>query len=185
MRITIEPPLYDRYWWPIWEKMSELDVPGMIHVSATCNENFHTTGSHYLGADTTAFMQALTSGFLNDFPNLRLIIPHGGGAVPFHWGRFKGMAEDQGWDFAGVLRNLYFDTCVYHQPGIDLLLDVVPTDNILFASEMVGAVRSVNPDTGHHYDDTRRYIDAARIDEAARRKIFEENARKVFPRLRA
>ena len=179
------PPLFDRYWWPIWEKMSELDVPGMIHVSAACNENFHTTGSHYLGADTTAFMQALTSGFLNDFPNLRLIIPHGGGAVPFHWGRFKGMAEDQGWDFAGVLRNLYFDTCVYHQPGIDLLLDVVPTDNILFASEMVGAVRSVNPDTGHHYDDTRRYIDAASIDEAARRKIFEENARKVFPRLRA
>ena len=73
--------------------MCELDVPAMIHVSAACNPHFHTTGSHYLGADTTAFMQALTSGFLRDFPGLRWVIPHGGGAVPYHWGRFKGMAE--------------------------------------------------------------------------------------------
>jgi len=62
------PPLWDRYWWPLWETMQELDVPGMIHVSTSCNEHFFTTGSHYLGADTTAFVQALTSGFMNDFP---------------------------------------------------------------------------------------------------------------------
>ena len=37
--------------------------------------------------------------------------------------------------------NIFFDTCVYHQPGIDLLSKVVPVDNILFASEMVGAVQ--------------------------------------------
>jgi 4-oxalmesaconate hydratase len=178
------PPLHDRHWWPLWEKMCELDVPGMIHVSASCNENFFTTGSHYLGADTTAFMQALTSGFLKNFPTLRFIIPHGGGAVPYHWGRFKGMAEDQGWDFDGLLRNVYFDTCVYHQPGIDLLLEVVPVENILFASEMVGAVRGVNPDTGHPYDDTRRYIDGAKLDDAERQMIFENNSRKVFPRLK-
>ena len=145
------PPLWDRYWWPLWEKMCELDVPGMIHVSAACNYNFFTTGSHYLGADTTAFMQALSSGFMADFPNLRWIIPHGGGAVPYHWGRFKGMAQDKGWDFDGLLDHIWFDTCVYHQPGIDLLVDVVPTKNILFASEMVGAVRGVDPDTGEYW----------------------------------
>ncbi len=42
-----------------------------------------------------------------------------------------------------VLRNVYFDTCVYHQPGVDLLLEVIPADHILFASEMVGAVHRV------------------------------------------
>ena len=36
-----------------------------------------------------------------------------------------------------------FDTCVYHQPGIDLLLEVIPADHILFASEMVGAMHRV------------------------------------------
>ena len=178
------PPLWDRYWWPLWEAMCELDVPAMIHVSATCNENFHTTGSHYLGADTTAFMQALSSGFWADFDGLRLVIPHGGGAVPYHWGRFRGMAQDSGWDFDGLLEHVWFDTCVYHQRGVDLLVDVVPADNILFASEMVGAVRGIDPSTGHHYDDTRRYVDNADLDDAARTQIFEGNVRRVYPRLR-
>ena len=179
------PPLWERYWWPLWETLCELDVPAMIHVSAACNDNFHTTGSHYLGADTTAFMQALTSGFLADFPGLRWVIPHGGGAVPYHWGRFKGMAQDNDWDFDGLLDHIYFDTCVYHQRGIDLLLDVVGADNVLFASEMVGAVRGIDPDTGQHYDDTKRYIDAASLDDADKAKIFEQNARLVYPRLAA
>jgi 4-oxalmesaconate hydratase len=179
------PPLFDSYWHPLFEAMCELDVPAMIHVSAACNPHFHSTGSHYLGADTTAFMQALTSGLFRDFPNMRWIIPHGGGAVPYHWGRFRGMAQDNGWDFEGLLEHIYFDTCVYHQRGIDLLLDVVGADNVLFASEMVGAVRGIDPESGHHYDDTKRYIDAASLTEADRAKIFEDNTRLVYPRLAA
>lgn len=177
------PPLWDEYWFPLWEVMSELDVPGMIHVSASCNDHFFSTGSHYLGADTTAWMQALTSGFMADFPNLRFVIPHGGGAVPYHWGRFKGMAQDKGWDFDALLDHIYFDTCVYHQPGIDLLLDVVPTKNILFASEMVGAVRGINEETGNYWDDTKIYIDNSSLDDAAKQMIFEDNIYAVYPRL--
>jgi 4-oxalmesaconate hydratase len=179
------PPLGDRSFWPLYEAMCELDVPAMIHVSDTCNPNFHTTGSHYLGADTTAFMQVLTSGMFKNFPQLRFIIPHGGGAVPYHWGRFRGIAQDKRWQTLDeLMANVWFDTCVYHQPGIDLLVDVVPVDNILFASEMVGAVRGVDPQTGHFYDDTRRYIDRADLSDADREKIFEGNVRRVFPRLR-
>jgi 4-oxalmesaconate hydratase len=177
------PPLWDRYWWPLWEKMCELDVPAMIHVSASCNENMYTTGSHYLGADTTAFMQALSSGFMSDFPGLRWVIPHGGGAVPYHWGRFKGMAQDNKWDFEGLGDHIFYDTCVYHQRGIDLLVDVVPTENILFGSEMVGAVRGVDPDTGNYYDDTKIYIDRSSLDERAKQLVFEDNIRRVYPRL--
>jgi 4-oxalmesaconate hydratase len=177
------PPLWDRYWWPLWETMCELDVPAMIHVSASCNENFYTTGSHYLGADTTAFMQALSSGFMADFPNLRFVIPHGGGAVPYHWGRFQGMARDKGWDFDGLLDHIFFDTCVYHQRGIDLLVDVVPVDNVLFASEMVGAVQGKNPETGHYYDDTKIYVDHAALSEPERQQIYDHNIRRVYPRL--
>ena len=83
------------------------------------------------------------------------------------------------------LGNIYFDTCVYHQRGIDLLLDVIPTKNILFASEMIGAVRGIDPRTDHHYDDTKRYIDAnTALDAAAKAAIFEGNARRVFSRLK-
>jgi 4-oxalmesaconate hydratase len=181
------PPLFDRSWYPLYEALAELDVPAMIHVSATCNPHFHTTGSHYLGADTTAFMQLLTSDLLADFPTLRFIIPHGGGAVPYHWGRFRGMAQDMGKPPLEelLLDNVFFDTCVYHQAGIDCLLRVIPIGNVLFASEMIGAVRGIDPETGHHFDDTRRYIDAATVSDADREKIYETNVRRVFPRLAA
>ena len=58
----------DRYWYPLYEALCELDVPAMIHVSAACNANLHTTTSHYLGADTTAFTQLLTSDLFARLP---------------------------------------------------------------------------------------------------------------------
>jgi 4-oxalmesaconate hydratase len=161
-------------------------VPAMVHVTATCNPAFHTTGSHYLNADTTAFMQFLTSDLFKDFPTLKFVIPHGGGAVPFHWGRYRGMAQDMKRPPLKelLLNNVYFDTCVYHQPGIDLLAKVIPADNILFASEMVGAVKGIDPETGHYFDDTKRYVDGVSwLSAEDKRKIFEGNALKVYPRL--
>jgi 4-oxalmesaconate hydratase len=179
------PPLTDRHWYPLYEKMVELDVPAMVHVSASCNPNFHATGAHYINADTTAFMQFLTADLFRDFPTLRFIIPHGGGAVPFHWGRYRGLAQDMKRPplEEGLLGNVFFDTCVYHLPGIELLFKVVPIGNILFGSEMVGAVRGVDPRTGHYYDDTKRYIDALSLSAGDRSKVFEGNARRVYPRL--
>jgi 4-oxalmesaconate hydratase len=179
------PPLTDKHWYPFYEKMVELDIPAMIHVSATCNPNFHTTGSHYINADTTAFMQFITADLFKDFPTIRFIIPHGGGAVPYHWGRYRGLAQDlKRPPLDEMMRNnVFFDTCVYHQPGIDLLFKVVPVDNILFGSEMVGAVRGIDPTTGHYYDDTKRYVDKVPLSESDKKKVYVENTRKVYPRI--
>jgi len=180
-------PLTDRSWYPLYEALVELDVPAMVHVSAVTNQNFHATGSHYLNADTTAFMQLLQADLFTDFPGLRLVIPHGGGAVPYHWGRFRGLADMLGRPALedSLMRNVFFDTCVYHQPGINLLFDVISADNILFGSEMVGAVRGVDPQTGCYFDDTRRYVDALDLDPGDHAKVFELNARRVYPRLDA
>src|SRR3981189_2745418 len=114
--------------------MTELDVPAMIHVSASCNPNFHALGAHYLNADTTAFMQLLQGALFSAFPALRLVID---------------------------------------------------ADNILLASEMFGAVRGVDPETGHHWDDTKRYLDNLGLSEEDRAKVMEHNARRVYPRLDA
>jgi len=179
------PPLSDRYWYPIYEKMVEHDIPAMVHVSTSCNACFHTTGAHYLNADTTAFMQCLTSDLFKDFPTLRFVIPHGGGAVPYHWGRFRGLAQEMKKPDLQehLLHNIFFDTCVYHQPGINLLTEVMPVENVLFASEMIGAVRGIDPLTGFAFDDTKRYIEAATLSADDRYKIYEGNARRVYPRL--
>jgi len=181
------PPLTDSYWFPLYEKMTELDVPAMIHVSTSCNPAAHTLGAHYLNADTTVFMQLLSGDLFGRFPSLRFVIPHGGGAVPYHWGRFKGIATREKFPpiEGNVMTNVSFDTCVYHQPGIDLLTSVISPESILFASEMLGAVRGNNPDGDFPWDDTRRYIEAARLSDGDRARIFELNARRVYPRLDA
>ena len=179
------PPLTDRFWYPVYEAMCELDIPAMVHVSSSCNPAFHATGAHYINADTTAFMQLIQGDLFADFPSLRLVIPHGGGAVPYHWGRYRGLADmlkKPSLD-THVMRNVFFDTCVYHQPGIDLLVDVIDPANILFGSEMVGAVRGIDPTTGQFFDDTKRYIEAANLTPEQRHGIYEANARRVYPRL--
>lgn len=180
------PKLDDEYWYPLYEVMCDLEVPAMIHVSGCCNERFHATSSHYLGADTTAFCQLMMSKTLfQKFPKLKFVIPHGGGAVPYHWGRFRGLCDMLSLpNLNDIIKNhIYFDTCVYHQEGIDLLLDLVPIENILFASEMIGAVRGIDPLTGFYFDDTKRYIDKAKISDEKKKMIFENNIKEVYPKI--
>jgi 4-oxalmesaconate hydratase len=133
-------------------------------------------------------MKLSEGDLFKDFPTLRFVIPHGGGAAPYHWGRYRGLAQalQKPELREHLLKNVFFDTCVYHQPGIDLLTTVIPIDNILFASEMIGAVRGIDPETGHHFDDTKRYIEATQnLSSEDRYKVYEGNARRVYPRLDA
>lgn len=178
------PPLTDESWFPLYDAMVELDVPAMIHVSASCNPSAHTLGAHYLNADTSVFMQFVEGDLFGRYPSLRFVIPHGGGAVPYHWGRYQGLAARLGRPPVDeLLANVFFDSCVYHQAGIDLLGRVIPPENVLFASEMLGAVRGTNPETGSGWDDTKLYVDALDLPLEAKRQVFELNARRVYPRM--
>jgi 4-oxalmesaconate hydratase len=166
--------------------MVELGVPAMVHVAMSRNAAVQGTCAHYLNGDTSVFMQLCTSTLFRDFPELKVIIPHGGGAVPYHWGRYRGVMQDQGRPplEEAILPNVYFDTCVYHRRGLELLVDVIPTTNVLFASEMIGAVRGVDPQTGHHFDDTKYLLDGiGSLGDDDREAIFAGNAQRVFPRL--
>ena len=180
------PPLTDPVYYPLYEKLVELDVPAMVHVAMSRNPALQGTCAHYLNGDTAVFMQLCMSDLFTDFPALKLILPHGGGAVPYHWGRYRGVMQDQGRPplEEAVLRNVYFDTCVYHQRGMQLLVDVIPAENILFASEMIGAVRSVDPETGHRFDDTKHLLDSLdMLSDTDRGAIYGGNALRVFGRL--
>jgi 4-oxalmesaconate hydratase len=178
-------PMTDKSWYPVYEALVELDVPAMIHVAASCNVCHHGTGAHYLNADTSVFMQLLQGDVFKDFPSLRLVIPHGGGAVPYHWGRYRGMSlEIAKRPLEELLDNIFFDTCVYHQPGVELLTKVIPINNVLFGSEMIGAVRGRDPFNNYYFDDTKRYVDGCEALSAEdRHAIFEGNVRRVYPRL--
>ncbi len=161
-------------------------MPGMLHVSGSCNPNFHHTGAHYIAGDTTVFMQLILGDLFADFLASSLSSARRRrSTVPL--GPISGARAGHGQAALDehLLNNVFFDTCVYHQAGIDCMTKVIPQKNILFASEMVGAVRGVDPTTGFNYDDTKRYIDATpNLDSEAKKAVFEDNTRHVFPRLK-
>jgi len=182
-----DPPLGDEWWYPLYEKLVELDATAMVHASATCNPAFHTTGSHYLNVDATAFMQLLESRVFKDFPTLRIVISHGGGNVPYQAARYRALCLMNKWErFEEFITRLYFDTTVYNQDAMQLLVKVAGVDNVMFASEMLGGVTTMDPLTGRMFDDNKPCLDALDwLTEDDRRKIFEGNVRKAYPRLDA
>ena len=182
-----DPPLGDPWWYPLYEKLVELDATAMMHASATCNPSFHTTGSHYLNTDATAFMQLMESRVFKDFPTLKIVISHGGGNVPYQAARYRALCLINKWEpFDEFIRRLYFDTTVYNEAAMRMLVDVVGVDHVMFASEMLGGVNAINPQTGRMFDDNKPYLDAIEwLSGDEKRKIFEDNVRKAYPRLTA
>ena len=110
------PSLGSEWWYPLWEKMTELDVPGMIHASSTLNPGLHVNGSHYVNWDTAAVVELCNSRVFDDFPKLKLIIPHGGGAIPFQWRRHSALHElARKRPFEEMVKHLWFDMAIYDQ----------------------------------------------------------------------
>jgi 4-oxalmesaconate hydratase len=180
-----DPPLGDEWWYPLYETLQALDVPAMIHASATCNPAFHTVGSHYLNVDSTAFLQLLDSHVFQDFPRLRFILAHGGGNVPYQAARYRALCIIHDWEpFDDFITRFYWDTTLYTQEAMELLIRVVGVDRIIYASEMLGGVNATDPATGRSFEENKRFVDdIAWLSEADRRKIFEENVRQAYPRL--
>jgi 4-oxalmesaconate hydratase len=180
-----DPPLGDDWWYPLYEKLESLDAAAMIHASATCNPAFHTTGSHYLNVDGTAFMQLMESRIFHDFPRLRIILAHGGGNVPYQAARYRALCLMNKWEpFDEFIRRLYFDTTVCSREAMEMLLAVVGVDNVIFASEMLGGVTTIDPSTGRFFDDNKPCLDAIGwLTQEDRDKIFEHNVKKAYPRL--
>ena len=84
----IEPPaLGDRYWYPLYEKLCELDIPAHIHTASSRSERA-SYSVHLINEGTIAILGLLNSDVFKDFPNLKIIVSHGGGAIPYQLGRF-------------------------------------------------------------------------------------------------
>lgn len=182
------PTLADEYWYPLWDKMVALDVPGLIH-SSGCKHGRENYSQHFITEESLAVLSLVNSRVYDDFPKLKIIVAHGGGSVPYQVGRWQadyvmkhgGTVEE----FNRRLRLLYYDTCLHAKKSLELLIDLVGSANVLFGTENPGSGSAANPATGRSYDDIKPLIDAIDfLSEQDRRNIFEENARRLFPRAR-
>jgi predicted TIM-barrel fold metal-dependent hydrolase len=82
------PTLADEYWYPLWEKMIELDIPGLIH-SSGCKHGRESYSQHFISEESLAVLALINSQVLEDFPKLKIIVAHGGGSVPYQIGRWQ------------------------------------------------------------------------------------------------
>ncbi len=176
------PGLGDEYWYPLYEHLVELDLPGYIH-GAGCRSPRHSYSIHFINEETIGVISLVGSRVFQDFPKLKLIVSHGGGAVPYHVGRFIAptLRRGAGGGFLENLRRLYFDTVLYTPLAAELLIKTVGADRCIFGTERPGVGTAKDPKTGRWMDDVRSYIDAFDWLSAADKKtIFEDNARRLF-----
>ena len=179
----IQPPaLGERYWYPLYEKLCELDIPGHIHGTGSRAEREPYT-LHFINEETTAVFGLVNSSVLKDFPDLKIVVSHGGGAIPYQLGRFEAGSLRRAADerFSERMRKLYYDTVLYTREAIELLIKVVGPDYCLFGAECPGIGSTVHPDTGRPMDDVRPSIQEIDwLSDADKKKILEDNARRVF-----
>jgi 4-oxalmesaconate hydratase len=180
------PSIGNEWWYPLWEKMVELDVPGMVHASSTVNPGLHVNGSHYINADTASTFELCYSKVFQAFPMLKLIVPHGGGSAPYQFNRHRALhVLGNRPPFEEVVKKLYFDTAIYDRDSMEMLIRKMGPDNVLFATEMFGTAKDVDPQTGKLFDDTVDFVkEIDWLTDDDRHKIFEGNARKLFTRAR-
>jgi len=104
----------------------------------------------------------LGSDTFEKFPGLKIVVAHGGGAIPYQMGRFRSWNVRRGEKvpFDEQLKKLHFDTCNYSQDSIELLLKVAGVKNVVFGTEKPGTGSARDPVSGRDYDDMKPVIEA-------------------------
>ena len=174
------PALGDRYWYPLYEKLCELDVPAHIHATGSQSERSPYT-LHFINEETIAVFGLVNSNVFKDFPQLKVLVSHGGGAMPYQIGRFESGSARRGESFLEGMRKLYYDTVLYSEEALRLLIKTVGADRCLFGAECPGVGSTIDPRTGRTRDDVKPMIDGFDwLSADDKHAIFEGNARKVF-----
>lgn len=176
------PALGDRFWYPLYEALVDLDVPAIVH-SAGCRPPAREPYSlHFIQEETVGVWSLLNSSVLTDFPDLKVVVSHGGGAIPYQVGRFlpSGVRYGDG-GYLDRLRRLHFDTCLYTRDAIELLLRTVGVDRALFGTEKPGTGSQIDPETGRWFDDIHLLVEEIDwLSDAERAALMHGNAQSLF-----
>ena len=180
------PGLGDKFWDPLYAKLVELDVPALIHSAGSCSPRESYT-LKFINEESIAIISLLSSDVFKRFPTLKLIVPHGGGAIPYQMGRFRAWSLRVKGDeyFDDRLRRLHFDTCNYDQDALELLIKKVGADRVLFGTENPGTGSVFNPKAGRSFDDLKPVIEnISFLSDEDRANIFECNCARVYTRFK-
>jgi 4-oxalmesaconate hydratase len=177
------PLLHDEWWYPLYEKLVELDVPALLHTAGSKNPRY-SYSLNFIIEESIAVSSLLSpeSHVFEDFPTLKIIVPHGGGSTPYQMGRWRVHAYNQKEEpYEEAIRKLYFDTCLYTKEAIELLVKTVGSDRVMFGTEKPGSGSAVDPKTGRWMDDLKPTIEEIEfLSDQDKKNIFEDNTHKLY-----
>ena len=142
---------------PIWAEIDRRALPVLVHPGEPPGADLMDMGRYDLSwsvgfmFDTTlALTRMIFDGFLDRFPNLKLIAAHGGGTLPYLVGRLeKGDAVElpqrrrmtaKPTDY---LRRIWYDCITYDLGALRYLISVVGPERVLFGTDWPHQVHDV------------------------------------------
>jgi predicted TIM-barrel fold metal-dependent hydrolase len=176
------PGMHDPYWFPLYRRVVELNVPIIVHGTTSLDPRFRGVDRNYqLGFVTEQYLavQFLRHSEVFDiFPELRIMVCHCGGALD----RF--IPGDPHNGSRQTEENLFFDSCAYDVNFLEAAIKQRGVDRICFGTEAPGSGRHTRPETGRSSDDLLPVIDSFPwLTAGDKDKIFRRNALRVFPLL--
>jgi predicted TIM-barrel fold metal-dependent hydrolase len=177
------PGVHEEYWYPLYEKAVELDVPLMIHPSITYDRRLEIIPANYQMnnylEEFVAMQLYAHSNVFQVFPKLKIVICHCGGGLNRFIPTDKHVGQG---DFS---KNLFYDCCCYDEHYLEAAIKQRGVDQVVFGTESPGSGGAVRPDTGKPSDDLIPVIDRlAFLSPEDKLKIFQKNPLKVFTKVK-
>ena len=168
---------------PFWQAASDLQAPVFLHPMFLCGEprvaDYDLVNAIGRLADTSiAVSRLLFSGHLLKFPGMKLVLSHGGGALPYALGRLaRNHAISQG-KYADPRKGfeaMYFDSCVFDADSLEYLAKKAGPGRVMLGSDQPFPIGDPEP---------KKALAGTYFNEAVKKGILGETAQSVF-RVRA
>lgn len=173
--------LDDESLFSLYEKIQQAGVPLFVHPRFLPDDRINQYGFRWMIGfcfDETYAMACLVfGGVLDNFPALKVVITHGGGATPYLLGRLlEGTLHRRDpkikskYPFDYYLKRFYYDACTYHPAPLQYLASLVGYDNILFGTNFPGSPEAA----------PTVICQLADVSESDKRKMLGDNAKKIY-----
>ena len=169
---------------PVWQAIDDAALPVLVHPTAPQGVaemdmvRFQLVASIGFTFDTSlAVARMIYDGFLDRYPNLKIIASHGGGALPFLIGRMDqcfhhipACKEKIELEPSDYLRRIYVDSVVFRQDVLDMCVRQVGSMNVLYGSDYPHTIGDVY--------NTLAQVDA--LPTGVRERVRGFNAQRIF-----
>jgi aminocarboxymuconate-semialdehyde decarboxylase len=164
---------------PFWQAASDLKAGLFLHPMFLCGEprlaDYDLVNAIGRVADTSiAVSRLLFSGHLTKFPGMKMVISHGGAALPYVLGRLARnftIAQGKYADPTQGFETLYFDSIVFDADAFEFLAKKAGPGKLMLGSDMPFPIGDLEP---------RKLIEKCRFSSEEKTAMLGGTAKSIF-----